>query len=182
MKRIVVFFTLLISLLLSACAPKGEFRYNDIDLSVQGAPPYIEGTYTLEITAEEFEAVSGMMLPEYAKGDCWAHYDGEDEILNMRVNTKNGENDIYISLFSQTLWSERSYSPVDYVYDSRTKVTKVEEVEVTAGYCKGSSLDMDKDIYTAKFTLNEVGIDVEMHTNDRAVFETFIKDLILNNK
>ena len=70
MKRIIVLFTLALSLLFSACAPKGEFRYNDIDLSVQGAPPYIEGTYTLEITAEEFEAVSGMMLPEYAKGDC----------------------------------------------------------------------------------------------------------------
>lgn len=182
MKRITVFFTLLLSLLLSACAPKGEFRYNKIDISAQGAPPYIEGAYTLEVTAEELEAVSGLILPECAKGDCWANYDGEDKILNLRVNAQNDGDDVYIALHSKTLWSERSYSPVDYVYGGRTKVTEAEGVEVTAGYCKGSSLDMDKDIYTAKFTLNKMEVDVEMHTNDKAEFETFIKQLIRNNK
>ncbi len=179
--------------LLSGCTSEPKLKYNNIKSMAEPAPPYIEGTYSKEIDATIFKEQTGLRLEQcslLSEEDLSisykAHYDNNDKILNMRVNIHqtDGSNDsTYITMHSDTIWSDRSYSPIDYVYTlNRIRETYINGISVVLGHHRRSKSDNSlTDIYTASMIINEIDIGIEMHTDDRAKFQQFIEEFIYTN-
>ena len=179
--------------LLSGCTSEPKLKYNNIKSMAEPAPLYIEGTYSKEIDATIFKEQTGLRLEQcslLSEEDLSisykAHYDNNDKILNMRVNIHqtDGSNDsTYITMHSDTIWSDRSYSPIDYVYTlNRIRETYINGISVVLGHHRRSKSDHSlTDIYTASMFLNEINIGIEMHTNDREKFQQFIEEFIYTN-
>lgn len=179
--------------LLSGCTSEPKLKYNTIKAMAEPAPPYIEGTYSKEIDATIFKEQTGLGLEQcslLSEEDMsisyQAHYDNNDEILNLQVNihqTGGDNNSIYIAMHSDTVWSDRSYSPIDYVYTlNRIREISINDISVVLGHHRRRKSDNSlTDIYTASMTINEIDIGIEMHTDDRAKFQQFIEEFIYTN-
>ena len=183
-KRSICILTVLAVLLLSACAPGGNFRYNKPDIIADATPPYIEGTYQTELTSEEFKQLSGLDTEGLVNADAErrVEYDGEGMIVNMTYRANNRRAIVYMALHSRGDWSPYSYSPVSLGYGGRRKETTVEGIPMILAYCKGEKFGFSTDMYLAEFALNGMRINIEMDTNDAEEFETFIKKLAEINK
>lgn len=175
---------LLFALLLSACAPNGEFRYNKPDELTDSVPPYIEGVYREEITSEEFNLLSGLNTEGLMEEDAERHvkYDDDGMIVNMTYRADNRRAIVYMALHSRGDWSPCSYSPVSLGYGGRRKETTVEGIPVILAYCKGEKFGFSTDVYIAELALNGMRINVQMSTDDAEEFEAFIRKLIETNK
>ena len=184
MKKSICVFMVLFALLLSACAPNGEFRYNKPNTIADATPPYIEGWYLEEITSEEFERISGLNTEGLMKNNLYwcAEYDGEGRIVNIQYSASNRGTPVYMALHSHNDWSPYSYSPASLIYGGRRKESDVEGVSMILGCCKAEKYGFSTDLYIAEFSLKGMQINVQMGTDDVEEFETFIKNLIEINK
>lgn len=184
---------IVITLVVAGCSNGHKLTYNTIDTMVQFAPPYIEGAYTTEIDAALFAKETGFSINNCISQNgrintisYRANYDGNDELLNISSTIRyndNDENYIYLVFYSDSIWSDKSYSPIDYVYNlTRVRKTTINDITVVLGYCSNNKMAPESpDIYTAVLSLGEIAISIEMQTYDKSDFEQFLYNFIEYN-
>ncbi len=184
----------LICIILCAGCGVTAVTYNGLDSISEGAPRYIEGSYSEDIDISEFESLTGLLvrqsLPEsYASEPIsgGAQYDKNGSIINMTVGIGERGNGFpaSVSVFSNELWSDLSYSPVDYRYGrdetNDLLTTTIGQTSVLFFHyddSKEKEYKLGHDVYIAEFELNDIDVYVETKTLSQHEFEQFVTSLI----
>lgn len=177
------------------CSGCGETAatFNNLDSITEGAPRYIEGAYTEDIDADEFETLTGLCVQQSFPSSNtvtvsgYAEYDKDGNIINMSVGMSDDTNGFSagISVYSTELWSDLSDSPVDYRYggdETNNLVSaKIGQTEVLFFHyddSKEKEYTLGYDVYIAEFELNGINVYVESNTMDQGNFTHFVTSLI----
>ncbi len=160
----------------------------------EGAPRYIEGTYTEDVDADEFETLTGLCVqqslpPSFQSATIagYAEYDRDGKIINMSVGVREESNGFSagISVSSSKLWSELSYSPVDYRYGNEETnelvTTTIGETAVLFFHyddSKEKEYELGHDVYIAEFGLSGINVYVESSRMNQDEFAQFVASLI----
>lgn len=188
-----IVFLLLTLFIFVSCTNTLKVTYNEINSLTRSAAPFIEGSYEKEIENSEFEKLTGINLPDSVPKDFTnerkvyvVSHDKNNKILNISIMI--GENNdgypISIAMYSRKIWSDLSYSPIDYRYGDKdnNKMTKTNISDVPVCFIhyvdNNSEYKLGYDIYMAEFNINDINIYIESNRLNQADFESFVNTLI----
>lgn len=122
---------------------------------------YIPGHFWQELSREELSAI----LPGFSDVNitATANFEGDGTLFNIDIHTKmKSGTDVYIQLAPG--------DPIlDYFFDSKIMESKIDGVDVIAGYFEGNHIN----IYFANFKLEDVGyyLECRIDTKEKELIE-----------
>lgn len=184
---------LILMLPFSGCGKVEFIHYNTIGRTGENGIRDIEGSYTTDMTIDEFESLTGLpvrdSLPKAYKAEpltVQALYDTNDKIVHVSVGIGNGDSGYptTISVYSPELWSDLGYSPIGDKYGGGTENVEISKIGMmsTLFYryddSKETQNKLGHDIYIAQFSVNNLYIYVESTVMGQDDFEVFTAALI----
>ena len=182
----------LICIMLCVGCGKTAVTYNSMDSIYDATPMNIEGAYTAELGADEFETLTGLSirqsLPSTYQSEsmsAYAEYDKDGGIINIQGSISHNGGYIAFSAFSDKLWSNLSYAPNFYRYgddgSNNLVFTTIGGIEVLFFYyddSKEKEYKLGYDVYISDFDLNGINVYVESNAMSQNEFEQFVTSLI----
>ena len=161
---------------------------------MEGAARYIEGSYNEEIDISKFKELTGIdiqkSLPDNYQSSLISgcvQYDKDGGIINISMSIDEASNgaSAVINADSKELWSELSYSPVDYVYGNEdtndlraTQIGGIETVFFRYDDSKAKEYKLGYDVFIAEFIINGINVYVESIDMSKEEFEQFVASII----
>lgn len=192
-KKLLICITFLIISVYAGCS-QSAVSYNNLSNVVEGAARYIEGSYNEEIDISKFKELTGIdiqkSLPNNYQSSVisgYVQYDKDGGIINISMGIGEASNGAaaVINADSKELWSELSYSPVEYYYGNEntndfaaTQIGGIETIFSHYDDSKAKEHKLGYDVFIAEFIINDINVYVESIDMSREEFEQFVTSII----
>ena len=192
-KKLLMCITFLIISVYAGCS-QSAVSFNNLSNVVEGAARYIEDSYYEEMDISEFKELTGIdiqkRLPNnYQTSDIFVYtqYGKDGGIINISMGISEVSNGAVagINAYSDELWSELSYSPVEYYYGNEDtndyKTTQISSIETVFFHYDDSKAKENKlgyDVFITEFIINDINVYVESSDMSKEEFKQFVTSII----